>query len=193
MASVENHIGRGYRKGKQDLPNRFHWIQSRWWEAPGQGIIFGTKPVEVLIPYLKVLTKRDDVVIEPFGGSGSTLIAAEKLKRRCFIMENAQPMLKSSSNVGRSSHLVKPRNYEDRRTKEKNSLSKFKNAHHTDCFCEKSGISRATYYRWKKDDPDFREKAEEALMDGESLINDMAESQLISAIRDQNMTAIIFG
>lgn len=58
--------------------------------------------------------------------------------------------------------------------------------------CEKSGISRATYYRWKKDDPDFREKAEEALMDGESLINDMAESQLISAIRDQNMTAIIF-
>jgi hypothetical protein len=58
--------------------------------------------------------------------------------------------------------------------------------------CEKSGIGRATYYRWKKDDAQFREAAEEALYEGESLINDMAESQLISAIRNQNMTAIIF-
>ena len=32
---------------------------------------------------------RDDIVIEPFGGSGSTLIAAEKLKRRCRIMEKS--------------------------------------------------------------------------------------------------------
>lgn len=58
--------------------------------------------------------------------------------------------------------------------------------------CEKSGIGRATYYRWKKDDAQFREAAETALYEGESLINDMAESQLISAIRNQNMTAIIF-
>lgn len=58
--------------------------------------------------------------------------------------------------------------------------------------CEKSGIGRATYYRWKKSDSKFREAAEEALHEGESLINDMAESQLISAIRNQNMTAIIF-
>lgn len=58
--------------------------------------------------------------------------------------------------------------------------------------CEKSGIGRATYYRWKKEDSQFREAAETALYEGESLINDMAESQLISAIRNQNMTAIIF-
>jgi len=27
------------------------------------------------------------LIIEPFGGSGSTLIAATKMKRRCYIME----------------------------------------------------------------------------------------------------------
>jgi DNA modification methylase len=58
-------------------------------KSSGQGIIFGTKPVEILIPYIKVLTKRGELVLEPFGGSGSTLIAATKLARRCYIMEKS--------------------------------------------------------------------------------------------------------
>src|SRR3989339_853814 len=58
--------------------------------------------------------------------------------------------------------------------------------------CEKIGISRATYYRWRIADKSFKAKTDEALVAGSALINDMAESQLISAIRDQNMTAIIF-
>ena len=57
--------------------------------SSGQGIIFGTKPLEILIPYLKVLTKRSDLVVEPFGGSGSTLVASLKLNRRCFLMEKS--------------------------------------------------------------------------------------------------------
>lgn len=57
--------------------------------------------------------------------------------------------------------------------------------------CEKTGIARATYYRWRKDKA-FRQAAEIALEEGTDLVNEMAESQLISAIRDQNMTAIIF-
>jgi DNA modification methylase len=55
--------------------------------SSGQSIIFGTKPVEILIPYIKILTRKGDVIYEPFGGSGSTLIAAEKLKRVCYMME----------------------------------------------------------------------------------------------------------
>lgn len=55
----------------------------------GQGIIFGTKPLEILIPYIKVLTKRGDLIIEPFSGSGSTLIAATRLKRRCYGIEKS--------------------------------------------------------------------------------------------------------
>lgn len=58
--------------------------------------------------------------------------------------------------------------------------------------CEKAGIGRATYYRWRKEDMVFAEKADEALFAGERIINDMAESQLLGAIRDNNLTAIIF-
>ena len=58
--------------------------------------------------------------------------------------------------------------------------------------CEKTGIGRATYYRWRKEDDEFALEADEAIHFGEQLVNDMAESQLLSAIRDQNMTAISF-
>lgn len=57
--------------------------------------------------------------------------------------------------------------------------------------CKKANVGRATYYRWRKD-PDFAAAADEALEHSSALINDMAESQLISAIKDKNMTAIIF-
>jgi len=58
--------------------------------------------------------------------------------------------------------------------------------------CEKTNIGRASYYRWRKDDLDFAKLADEALSEGSSLVNDMAESQLVSAIKDKNITAIIF-
>ncbi len=55
----------------------------------GQDIIFGTKPLDILIPYIKVLTKRGDLIVEPFSGSGSTLIAATRMNRRCYGMEKS--------------------------------------------------------------------------------------------------------
>lgn len=58
--------------------------------------------------------------------------------------------------------------------------------------CQKSGISRATYYRWCHKDTEFKNQASIALQEGTLLINDLAESQLLSAIKDQNLTAIIF-
>lgn len=76
-----------YEKGKKYCPTDFIDYKSADEKSSGQGIIFGTKPIEILQPYIKVLTKRDDLIIEPFGGSGSTLIAATKMKRRCFVME----------------------------------------------------------------------------------------------------------
>lgn len=78
-----------YGKGKKYCPTDFIEHISADKKSSGQDIIFGTKPIELLIPYIKVLTKRDDVVLEPFGGSGSTLIASIKLGRRCFIMEKS--------------------------------------------------------------------------------------------------------
>jgi len=79
----------GYEKGKKTQPTDFIEHNASDEKNSGQGVVFGTKPVEILIPYLKVLTKRGDLVIETFGGSGSTLIACEKLKRRCYLMEKS--------------------------------------------------------------------------------------------------------
>lgn len=58
--------------------------------------------------------------------------------------------------------------------------------------CQKSGVSRATFYRWRNEDEEFKKQTETAIQDGILLINDLAESQLLAAIKDQNLTAIIF-
>lgn len=58
--------------------------------------------------------------------------------------------------------------------------------------CQKAGISRATYYRWRTGDKEFKKKIDQAIKYGNFFINDLAESQLISAIKDKNMTAIIY-
>lgn len=79
----------GYEGGKKYQPTDFISYQASDEKHSGQGVIFGTKPIEILIPYIKVLTKRGDLVVEPFCGSGSTLIATTKLKRRCYIMEKS--------------------------------------------------------------------------------------------------------
>ena len=78
-----------YKKGKKYCPTDFVEFRASDQKSSGQGIIFGTKPIEILVPYIKVLTKRDDLIIEPFGGSGSTLIAASKMHRRCLVMEKS--------------------------------------------------------------------------------------------------------
>ena len=45
------------------------------------------KPVAMLEDALADLTRRGDVVADPFLGSGSTLIAAERTGRRCYGIE----------------------------------------------------------------------------------------------------------
>jgi DNA modification methylase len=79
----------GYEKGKKICPTDFIEHIAADEKSSGQGIIFGTKPVELLIPYIKVLTKRSDLVLEPFGGSGSTLMASLMIGRCCRIMEKS--------------------------------------------------------------------------------------------------------
>ena len=45
------------------------------------------KPVALLERLVGNSSRRGDVVLDPFGGSGSTLIACERLGRRCFTVE----------------------------------------------------------------------------------------------------------
>lgn len=58
--------------------------------------------------------------------------------------------------------------------------------------CQKAGISRQTFYRWKFEDPEFAKELEKAIDDGRMLVNDLSESQVLSLIRDKNWQAISF-
>ena len=46
-----------------------------------------TFPVGLPSEYIKAMTDKGDIVIEPFCGSGTTLIACEQLDRICYGME----------------------------------------------------------------------------------------------------------
>lgn len=56
--------------------------------------------------------------------------------------------------------------------------------------CEKSGISRNTVYRWKREDSDFAKQLTEAEAEGVAFVNDMSESQLLQLIKDRKFSAI---
>ena len=58
--------------------------------------------------------------------------------------------------------------------------------------CEKLNISRSTYYRWREEDPEFAKQADKALAEGVALINDLTESQLLSAIKNGNISSIFY-
>ena len=71
-------------------------------------------------------------------------------------------------------------------------IQQLKNAPIVQIACKKAGIGRATFYRWKVSDKKFAKEVNEAIIEGLLLINDVAESQLISAIKDRNLASIMF-
>jgi hypothetical protein len=58
--------------------------------------------------------------------------------------------------------------------------------------CEKTGLSRNSVYRWRKEDKEFLKKMDDALSEGVALVNDMSESQLLTLIKEKNYPAISF-
>jgi DNA modification methylase len=57
---------------KQDAKTRIHPTQ---------------KPLQVCTPFIEQYAKENEIVVDVFGGSGSTLIACEQLNRICYMME----------------------------------------------------------------------------------------------------------
>lgn len=78
----------GWKKGaKHNFYNKF---DTTLWEInkPLKSDLHPTmKPIELISRALKNSSKEHDNVLDIFGGSGSTLIAAEQLGRKCFMME----------------------------------------------------------------------------------------------------------
>lgn len=54
--------------------------------------------------------------------------------------------------------------------------------------CQKAGVSRVTFYKYRKDDPEFAEQVQDIM----EVQIDVAESALLKKIRDKDLTAIIF-
>ena len=47
---------------------------------------------------IKLITRENQIVLDPFCGSGSTLIAGQELKRRCYGFEIKKPFHKAAEN-----------------------------------------------------------------------------------------------
>ena len=56
--------------------------------------------------------------------------------------------------------------------------------------CERCGIGKSTYYRWRQEDAEFKKNSDIAMQYGIDMINDLSESQLIALIKDKNFSAI---
>jgi site-specific DNA-methyltransferase (adenine-specific) len=79
------------KKGKPEISNRYGLDYQDIWRLQremGRNKDHATaKPVELLEKPIKHASKQDDIVMDLFLGSGSTLIASEKTKRICYGME----------------------------------------------------------------------------------------------------------
>ena len=89
-------------KSKKGQPILYGWnggahyfakdpYESDVWEVPRRGsntMIHPTqKPVPLIARAIKNSSRPGEIILDPFGGSGSTLIAAEKTKRKARIIE----------------------------------------------------------------------------------------------------------
>lgn len=63
------------------------WQISREINREEQGNHPTPKPIELIAKALNNSSKQEDIVLDVFGGSGSTLIACEQLNRNCYMME----------------------------------------------------------------------------------------------------------
>ena len=58
--------------------------------------------------------------------------------------------------------------------------------------CQKVGVDKATYYRWKENDEKFRAQAEKAEEIGRENIGEVAEYGLLQNIKEKNQRAVEF-
>jgi DNA modification methylase len=80
----------GWREGSARLVELEDRTQSDLWQIPRpkRSAEHPTmKPVELVARSLKNSSKQFDLILEPFSGSGTTLLAAEQTMRRCYAIE----------------------------------------------------------------------------------------------------------
>jgi site-specific DNA-methyltransferase (adenine-specific) len=68
-------------KGNPDLPEFPLGDVIEWPKPTGNRLHPTQKPIEVLKPLVRAFSSRGDLVLDPFCGSGSTLLAAREMRR----------------------------------------------------------------------------------------------------------------
>lgn len=87
-------------EGQYDgTPIMYGWNRHQWYGGRKQGDVWlierpaksphhpTEKPVTLCARAIRNSSQRGQIVLDTFGGSGSTLVAAEQLQRRCYMME----------------------------------------------------------------------------------------------------------
>jgi DNA modification methylase len=78
------------RSGDPETPEYYSDLWELDWDGKKRNIGADhptVKPTEIFAIPMRVHTKPGDICYEPFSGSGSQIIAAERFGRRCFAME----------------------------------------------------------------------------------------------------------
>ena len=73
--------------GKEILGKRIGSVWSIGKDNANDYVHATQKPVELSATAIKNVTNENNIVLDLFGGSGSTLIACEQLNRNCYMME----------------------------------------------------------------------------------------------------------
>lgn len=55
-----------------------------------------------------------------------------------------------------------------------------------------ANIPRSTFYRWMKEDAEFKEQVSEAIRQGDDVVIGLAESKLMNRVKAEDMVAIKF-
>jgi len=81
------------------LPIMYGWNKHNWYGGRKQGDVWKIerpstskehptmKPIKLCARAIRNSSMPGDVVVDVFGGSGSTLMACEEINRKCFMME----------------------------------------------------------------------------------------------------------
>ena len=78
---------RAYFKNEDNSNNVWNIEITKGKEKESTGGHATPKPIELCSRAIKSSSRENEVVLDVFGGSGSTLIACEQLNRKCYAME----------------------------------------------------------------------------------------------------------
>lgn len=77
--------------------------------------------------------------------------------------------------------MTTPTNRTTKRTKTEKLLGALRSGYAIGTACATAGIARDTYYRWREVDPDFAALADDALMYGTDILEDVAFQRAVLA------------